>query len=324
MRSLRDMCERYRGVLGLNRRNLELLERENPRDAVMLANSKLRTKEVLAAQAIPVPQTYVAIRTQAELHDFRWDVPDEFALKPSGGWRGGGIVVAVGKNGSGWQLADGQVAKRQALSLHILDILQGVFSSVGGLDEAYFERRLQCSRELAQFDPSGLPDIRVIVHRGRPILAMMRLPTKQSKGKANLHQGAVGVGIDLEEGLTVHAVHRGKGCTRHPDNDRPLVGCAIPHWREIISLAVRAAAAGGLGYTGVDIALDDTQGPVVLELNARPGLEIQLANSVGLWAALEPHPEGHALQPASGDGRRSRAGAFRGRAPSPVSVLGDG
>ena len=316
MRHLRAICRRYRGVLGLNRRNLEFVDRENSREAVRLANSKLDTKKVLAAQAIPVPETFAAIRTSTDLHDFAWDVPDEFALKPSGGWRGGGIVLAVGKNGHGWRLADGQTAERQALSLHILDILHGAFSSVGGLDEAYFERRLHCSRELAEFEPSGLPDIRVIVYRGRPVIAMMRLPTVKSKGKSNLHQGGVGVGIDLEKGLTVHAVHGGKGCTRHPDSGRPLVGCAVPRWMEIRSLAVRAAAAGGLGYVGVDIALDDRQGPVVLELNARPGLDIQIANSAGLRTATEPEFERPVLVPASGNGRGPLAGALRDRVPS--------
>ncbi|HBZ98517.1 MAG TPA: alpha-L-glutamate ligase-like protein, partial [Pseudomonas sp.] len=40
-----------------------------------------------------------------------------------------------------------------------------------------------------------VPDIRIIVLMGYPIMAMLRLPTRQSGGKANLHQGAIGVGV---------------------------------------------------------------------------------------------------------------------------------
>lgn len=281
------MWERFRTILGVNRRNLEILDRQNPRGPVLLAGSKLQTKELLTAQGVPVPQTYAAFRSRYDLHVFDWNLPDEFVLKPSGGWGGGGIMVAVGRNGAGWRFADGRVVARHALSLHIVDILDGAFSLAGGVDEAYFEQRLRCSRELAEFEPIGLPDIRVIVSGTRPIQAMMRLPTRESRGKANLHAGAVGVGIDLEKGMTVHAMHAGRGCARHPDNGRHLVGAAVPRWPEIISLAVRAAAASGLGYVGVDIVLDDTLGPLVLELNARPGLDIQIANMAGLRSRLD-------------------------------------
>jgi predicted ATP-grasp superfamily ATP-dependent carboligase len=38
----------------------------------------------------------------------------------------------------------------------------------------------------------------------------------------------------------------------------------------------------GLGYLGVDIVLDRDKGPMLLELNARPGISIQNANRFGL------------------------------------------
>jgi len=43
----------------------------------------------------------------------------------------------------------------------------------------------------------------------------------------------------------------------------------------------------GLGYLGVDIILHPEKGPMVLELNAQPGLQIQLANMTGLKKRLE-------------------------------------
>jgi glutathione synthase/RimK-type ligase-like ATP-grasp enzyme len=43
----------------------------------------------------------------------------------------------------------------------------------------------------------------------------------------------------------------------------------------------------GLGYLGVDMVIDQERGPLLLELNARPGLQIQVANQKGLLKHLE-------------------------------------
>jgi glutathione synthase/RimK-type ligase-like ATP-grasp enzyme len=42
-----------------------------------------------------------------------------------------------------------------------------------------------------------------------------------------------------------------------------------------------------LGYLGADIVLTPDHGPILLELNARPGLGIQIANLDGLVPRLE-------------------------------------
>jgi glutathione synthase/RimK-type ligase-like ATP-grasp enzyme len=42
----------------------------------------------------------------------------------------------------------------------------------------------------------------------------------------------------------------------------------------------------GLGYLGVDMVIDRERGPLLLELNARPGLQIQVANQAGLRSRL--------------------------------------
>ncbi|MDX5335526.1 MAG: alpha-L-glutamate ligase-like protein, partial [Marinobacter sp.] len=44
--------------------------------------------------------------------------------------------------------------------------------------------------------------------------------------------------------------------------------------------------ATGLGYMGVDLVVDAYKGPLLLELNARPGLAIQMANGEGLLPRL--------------------------------------
>jgi len=38
----------------------------------------------------------------------------------------------------------------------------------------------------------------------------LRLPTKDSSGKANLHLGGIGVGIDMGTGVTTTAIHKGR------------------------------------------------------------------------------------------------------------------
>jgi D-alanine-D-alanine ligase-like ATP-grasp enzyme len=42
-----------------------------------------------------------------------------------------------------------------------------------------------------------------------------------------------------------------------------------------------------LGYAGIDVCLDERRGPVVIEVNARPGIEIQNALQKGLVPELQ-------------------------------------
>ena len=132
----------------------------------------------------------------------------------------------------------------------------------------------------------GVPDIRLIVFKGYPVMGMLRLATRRSDGKANLHQGAVGVGLDIATGSGIAAVQFNLPATRHPDTDYPLSDIRIPHWRQLLTLAARCHDVTRLGYLGADIVLDAHRGPLLLELNARPGLSIQIANDRGLLPRL--------------------------------------
>src|SRR5207249_3621265 len=116
--------------------------------------------------------------------------------------------------------------------------------------------------------------------------AMLLLPTQESGGRANLHQSGIGTGIDLESGLTHHAVQRNHFVEAHPDTGLPVVGLRVPYWREVLAMSRRVAEAVGLGYVGVDIVVDVERGPMLLEANARPGLAIQIANGRGLVPRL--------------------------------------
>jgi alpha-L-glutamate ligase-like protein len=117
-------------------------------------------------------------------------------------------------------------------------------------------------------------------------MAMTRLPTRQSGGRANLHQGAVGAGIDLCTGKTTHAVQSNHPIQLHPDSGVNLVGRLIPDFERAVRIAVQASDWTGLGYVGADVVIDARFGAVILELNARPGLSIQVANRAGLLPRL--------------------------------------
>ncbi len=281
LRSLRTLSREF---LGLNRRNQDLLARYNPRALFQVVDHKLKTKAALRALDLPIVETLGVYRLQRDISRFTTEAQDwkEFVIKPAQGAGGEGVVIVTGRQDSAFVTADGRQLQARDLESHVSDILGGVFSLNQRYDEAFVERRLRAHPTLARLSFQGLPDIRVIVFRGVPLLAMLRLATVASRGRANLHVGGVGVGINLATGVTTYAVVGKRWLTVHPDTERPLGGVRIPRWEEVLAIAARCAEAVSLGYLGIDLALDAEMGPCVLELNARPGLSIQLANRRGL------------------------------------------
>jgi alpha-L-glutamate ligase-like protein len=276
------------GVLGLNRRNGDYIMRFNPRRLYPLVDDKLKTKRLALQAGIAVPDLYGVIETQ---HDIR-RLPEivgsrqEFVLKPAHGSAGDGIVVIAGRSGARYRAINGELFDREELEYHLSNAISGQFSLGGVPDVVIVEALVHFSSLFEQVSFQGVPDIRVIVFRGIPIMAMVRLPTRASRGKANLHQGAVGAGIDIASGVTLDGVIGSEVVTHHPDTAQPIAGLQIPDWGTILGIAARCYEITGLGYIGVDIVLDKHRGPLVLELNARPGLAIQIANRQGLLRRL--------------------------------------
>lgn len=278
---------RRRGVLGMNERNAEYIMRFNPRRLYPLVDDKLRTKELAIAAGIAVPQLYGVIRTEHDIGTLAELVRDtqDFAIKPAHGSGGDGIMVVTGRSPRTpglYRLADGSTIGEAEIGFHLSNILSGQFSLGGHRDVALLEYCISVDPIFSELCYQGVPDIRVIVLRGYPIMAMIRLPTRGSRGKANLHQGAVGAGLDLNHGVTTHGVLGNERVTDHPDTGAPIAGLAIPRWEYLLALAARCYELTGLGYVGVDIVLDRQYGPLILELNARPGLNIQICNRAGL------------------------------------------
>lgn len=283
---------RERGVLGLNERNTEYIMRFNPRRLYPLVDDKLRTKEVAIAAGIAVPQLYGVIRTEHDILGLSQMVRDvqDFAIKPAHGSGGDGIMIVAGRNPrlpGVYRLVDGSMISEAEIAFHLSNILSGQFSLGGHRDVALLEYCIKVDPIFSEHSYQGVPDIRVIVLRGYPAMAMIRLPTRRSRGKANLHQGAVGAGLDLATGVTTFGVSGNHQIADHPDTGAPIAGLAIPRWEYLLTLAARCYELTGLGYIGVDIVLDRQYGPLILELNARPGLNIQICNRAGLRHRLE-------------------------------------
>lgn len=295
--------------LGLNSRNHLYTSRYNTRSGKRIANSKLLTKETLHKAHVRVPKTFVRISTQEQLENFDFlSLPPDFVVKPNNGLGGEGIVVIErqGEYAGEWIDSQGETFATADLRLHIADILSGRYSMDDQPDIAYIEERVRVHPVFEKYSYHGTPDIRVIVFNEIPIMSYVRLPTEESGGRANLFQGAAAAGIDIATGITTYGVHHGRPIDVFPGTRRKLAGIHIPQWEEILETAIAASKAIGLGYMASDIVLQpitenekvsakktkigalDVDGavPMILEVNAQPGLKIQIANRAGLWERL--------------------------------------
>ncbi len=277
-------------ILGLNARSQLFSYPYNPIRGKKIANSKLRTKRMLRKAGILVPKTYARFKHARDLIDFDWDsLPSSFALKPNKGFGGEGIIVVKKKSrdGNGWITINRKKVTIEDLKLHILDILEGAYSMQNVPDIAFFEEYIGRHKSFRKYAFRGFPDVRIIVFNKVPVMAMLRLPTKESGGRANLHQGAIAIGIDIATGITTKALWKGKYIPYKPGTKRKLHGIKIPNWTKILEMAVRCQEATGLGYLGADIVLHPEKGPMILEINFLPGLQIQVVNQAGLRKRME-------------------------------------
>jgi len=285
-----EFLEASKNVLGINERNLVYLRRYNKKRGRKIADDKLLTKKILKKAGILTPEVYGIIRNDKELMNFDWNkLPNSFVIKPKCGTGGAGIIVIFGKSKKtgNWVKADGSQLSVNQLQLHITNILDGTFSLKNKSDFAIIEERVRMHPVFKRYSFRGIPDVRILVFNKVPIMAELRLPTRISGGTANLHAGGVGVGIDMCTGVTTNAILYDNIIDRHPDTNLPLSGIKIPFWTQMLRLAVKAQSYIPLGYMGIDIVVDREKGPMVLEVNARPGLAIQIANLEGLKGRLK-------------------------------------
>ncbi len=273
----------------MNQRNLHFVGRHNPRQAYPLVDNKLRTKRLAKKAGIPMPDLLHEVSRQHQIEAIEPNLSrlDEFVIKPAHGSGGKGILVIASRNRGAFVKSSGERVDLNHIKHLLTNIISGLYSLGGRSDDAIIESLVQAHPMFDKLSIDGVPDIRVIVFQGFPVMAMLRLGTHASDGKANLHQGAIGVGLDLRTGEGIGAVQRNRPLTQHPDTGEPLRGIAIPSWRDLLTLAARCHDVTGLGYLGCDIVIDADKGPLLLEMNARPGLAIQIANGSGLGQRLK-------------------------------------
>ncbi len=278
-----------RGVLGMNARNVGGILEHNPRALFPLVDDKLQFIELCERVGVSTPAVYTVFERHGELRHLGEALiahPD-CVIKPARGSAGRGIVLLTGAGDGGYCRNNGSIATVGDLRRHISDILSGLHSLGARPDRAIVQQRLRTHPALERISYRGTPDVRVLVYRGVPALAMLRLPTLESNGRANLHQGGVGVGVDIESGQTRRGIWHNRVIERHPDTGETLAGRRVPGWPAILKAAKIVARATGLGFVGVDVIPDAATGPMVLEANGRPGLAIQSANGMGLREVLK-------------------------------------
>ncbi len=247
-------------VLGMNSRNINFISHYNERRHYPLVDDKLQTKRAAEAEGITVPELLGVVESQWQLKQL-WKLLEgrpEFVLKPTRGSGGKGILVVAGRDFDYFIKSNGSKMKMVDVRRHINNILSGLYSLGGKPDRVMVEARIQYDTVFDDYTYEGVPDVRVIVFRGFPIMAMLRCSTHASDGRANLHQGAIGVGIDITTGDSLLAVQHNRPVYHHPDTGKAFSGLTIPYWDTI---------------PGVDRALlrNDRAGLYRLRYRARPG-----------------------------------------------------
>jgi alpha-L-glutamate ligase-like protein len=279
----------FEDVLGMNRRNIEYIMCLNQRRHFALVDDKLLTKRILVNNGITVAKVLGSTDSFFKIDEFIDTVSKypQFVIKPARGAGGSGIAVVTKSFEGYWHLADGSKWDREKQQEHVENVLYGTYSLDTQSDTAFAEDLIKSHPDVRYFTEMGLPDIRIILHKGRPIASMLRVPTRQSKGKANLHAGGFALAIDINTGITGNGWYQGAHLETHPETMVSLAGKNIPYWDEIISTSRRLYDIFPLGYIGADFVVDAVHGPLILELNARPGLEIQNVTGRGMRSILE-------------------------------------
>ncbi len=276
-------------ILGMNARN-RLYVNRNTKRARALVGSKYATKLLMQNNGIGTAQIYAFLVSSEDVNEFDWSsLTKDFVIKPTNGFAGKGVVAFRNQiDSTHWYDVVGKVWSLDDIKLHCFDVLEGQYSIHGSQHNIIVEERVKIHPKLLKYTYKGTPDIRVIVFNSIPVMALLRLPTEESEGRANQTQGAIGVGIDIATGITTYATaHKNVPIRYLPGTKKKLNGILIPFWNQVLETAVKATMASGLIYCGVDLFIDQDKGPLVVELNAAPGLSIQVSNQAGLRRRLE-------------------------------------
>lgn len=275
-------------LLWQNERNLKYIGEYNDKYAKNLADSKLKTKEFLQNKWVNVSNTLLVIRDYKELQDLDLNsLETPFVLKPNS-WYWWKWILVIDKKDDTWKFItnDWESYSKDKLIHHIKDILDWFYSLSWSRDKAIFEKKIVLDSSIELLWKYWLPDIRVIVFNMVPVMAMLRVPTANSKWKANLHSWACWVWIDIWTWKLTYITHFRKIVKSIP-GIWDIRNIEIPLWDDVLKLALKVAQATKIWYLWCDVVLDDNVWPLLLEVNVRPWLEVQVANLHALWDRLK-------------------------------------
>ena len=308
-------------ILWNNARNLLYIRKFNNKKAIRLANNKLETKNFLSERGIPFAKTYWIISNRNELYDFDfWFLPKKtFVIKPNQGskWAWIFIVKNISKQEKIEQKEENLTNKIQKIRSkiipyktiptnkkeiyhignketndptfrrYLLDIIDGKYSMTMGWDKVIIEEKLLPWELFKEFCERWLADIRVIVFNLVPIATMIRVPTKYSNWKATLAQWWLGLWIEIWTGKITSMLWKNKVYTRKfPKEFAHFFGKQIPYRKDILFLSSKAQYYVNLGYLALDRVITN-EGPKLLEINARAGLEVQKVTNAPLEKILK-------------------------------------
>ena len=273
-------------TLGINERNAKLIYPNNKRKHYKLADDKVLTKSILEKHQIPCAKTYAVIEKIGDIQKTwnRIQNHTKIAIKPANGSGGGGIKILKKDHNGNW-LSSSKITTDEEIFLHMANIIMGRFS-LSSYDRVLIEECIEPHHFFQEIYPIGVPDFRIILLNERPLIGMLRAPTHKLDGKANLHQGGIGIGIDMKTGKLMEGYYENQYFLNHPDTNHLIFGKQIPYWNKIIEISKKSAQYFPLNYLGVDIVIDQKLGPLIMEINVRPGLGIQMANKMGMKKVL--------------------------------------
>ena len=269
-------------ILWMNKRYLKYIKAFNPKKDMKLADSKLKTKKLLQDLDIPSPKLIDVIKNRKQLQNydfskFEWE---EFVVKPNkwSKWKWILICKMINKNivKISWQLIDIDTFKKQ-----IADILDGRYSMTMWADIAFIEEKIIPWDDFSIFCEYGLADIRLITMQLVPVMAMLRYPTKESDGKANIAAGWVWFWIDIASGKITSMYHNRKIYIKEfPEDYKQFQWKQISYWDDILLYSSQIQYFTNIWYLWLDWTIAQPW-PNLIEINAMAGMEIQLVN--GEW-----------------------------------------
>ncbi len=276
------------GLLWQNARNLNYIKGSNFAVARKMADSKLKTKEFLKSKWVSVPETLYIIKKYKDINsEILEKLEPPFVVKPNN-WYGWKWILIFDSKDSLWNFVSNtwEIYDKDRMLNHFSYILDWFFSLSGTRDKVLIERKIILSNEIDLLWKYWLPDIRVIVYNMVPVIAMLRVPTKESDWKANLHGGACWVGIDIWTWKLTFITRKSKIIKSIPwiwD----VRWIKIPSWEKMLKLAVKVQQITKIKYLWCDIVLDEKLWPLLLEMNIRAGLEVQISNLAPLKSRLD-------------------------------------